>query len=70
VDSAGRRRGAAGAEATDGMFAYEVADAQGARVLLGDGSFGGPYERPQEDLDRVWEAAVSEARDALENGWR
>jgi creatinine amidohydrolase len=50
--------------------AYEVADAQGIRELLGDGSFGGPYERPQADLDRVWEAAVAEARERLENGWR
>jgi creatinine amidohydrolase len=50
--------------------AYEVADAQGVRELLGDGSFGGPYERPQADLDRVWQAAIAEARDRLENGWR
>jgi creatinine amidohydrolase len=50
--------------------AYEVADAQGVRELLGDGSFGGPYERPQKDLDRVWQTAVAEARDRLENGWR
>ncbi len=50
--------------------AYEVSDARGIRELLGDGSFGGPYERPQEDLDRVWEAAVAEARDRLEHGWR
>ena len=49
---------------------YEVADAQGVRELLGDGSFGGPYERSQEDLDRVWEAAVAEARELLETGWR
>jgi creatinine amidohydrolase len=50
--------------------AYEVSDARGIRELLGDGSFGGPYERPQEDLDRVWHAAVSEAREKLETGWR
>jgi creatinine amidohydrolase len=50
--------------------AYEVADARGIRELLGDGSFGGPYERPQEDLDRVWQAAVAEARERLEAGWR
>jgi creatinine amidohydrolase len=49
--------------------AYEVADAGGVRELLGDGSFGGPYERSQADLDRVWQAAVAEARDRLENGW-
>jgi creatinine amidohydrolase len=52
------------------MSAYEVADAQGARQLLGDGSFGGPYEQPQKDLDRVWSAAIAEARDALETAWR
>jgi creatinine amidohydrolase len=49
--------------------AYEVADARGVRELLGDGSFGGPYERPQEDLDRVWRTAVTEARERLEKGW-
>jgi creatinine amidohydrolase len=49
--------------------AYEVADAGGVRELLGDGSFGGPYERSQADLDRVWQAAVAEARERLENGW-
>jgi creatinine amidohydrolase len=49
--------------------AYEVSDARGIRELLGDGSFGGPYERPQEALDRVWQTAVAEARDRLENGW-
>jgi len=50
--------------------AYEVADARGIRELLVDGSFGGPYERPQEDLERVWQAAVAEARKRLETGWR
>jgi creatinine amidohydrolase len=50
--------------------AYEVSDARGVRELLGDGSFGGPYERPQGDLDRVWQTAVEEARDRLEKGWR
>jgi creatinine amidohydrolase len=49
---------------------YEVSDARRIRELLGDGSFGGPYERSQEDLDRVWQAAVAEAKERLENGWR
>jgi creatinine amidohydrolase len=49
--------------------AYEVSDARGIRELLGDGSFGGPYERPQEDLDRVWQTAVAEARERLDTGW-
>ncbi|HEV8602553.1 MAG TPA: creatininase family protein [Gaiellaceae bacterium] len=50
--------------------AYVVADPAGVRELLGDGSFGGEYERPQEDLDRVWQAAVRETRGLLESGWR
>jgi creatinine amidohydrolase len=39
------------------------------RALLGDGSFGGLYERPDEDLLRVWHAGVEEVRDLIENGW-
>jgi creatinine amidohydrolase len=49
--------------------AYQAVDVPGVRELIGDGSFGGPYERPQEDLDRVWQSAVVEARDQLESGW-
>lgn len=40
------------------------------RELLGDGSFGGLYERPDEDVLRVWRAGVEEVREALEHGWR
>jgi creatinine amidohydrolase len=52
-----------------GDDALQEADPRVFRELAGDGSFGGPYERPQEDLDRVWQSAVAEARDRLENGW-
>ena len=41
----------------------------GVRVLLGDGSFGGLYERADDDVLRVWRAGVEEVRDLLENGW-
>jgi creatinine amidohydrolase len=40
------------------------------RKLLGDGSIGGLYERPDEDVLRVWQAGVDEVRDLIENGWR
>jgi creatinine amidohydrolase len=49
--------------------ALQESDPRAFRELAGDGSFGGPYERPQEDLDRVWQSAVAEARDRLESGW-
>ena len=44
-------------------------DAAAVRELIGDGSFGGRYERPEADLERVWSAAVEETRALLEDGW-
>jgi creatinine amidohydrolase len=48
---------------------FREADPADVRGLLGDGSFGGLYERPDEDMLRVWQAGVEEVRDVLENGW-
>ena len=50
--------------------AYRVADPAGMRELIGDGSFGGPYQVADEDVLRVWEVGVAEVRELLENGWR
>jgi creatinine amidohydrolase len=36
------------------------------REALGDGSFGGPYQVPDEEVLRVWVAAVAELRRRLE----
>jgi creatinine amidohydrolase len=44
-------------------------DPRAVRELLGDGSLGGLYERPDEDVLRVWDAGVAEVRALLENGW-
>ena len=44
-------------------------DPNDARELLGDGSLGGLYERPDEDVLRVWAAGVEEVRALLENGF-
>jgi creatinine amidohydrolase len=49
------------------MRVLEPAD---VRELLGDGSLGGLYERPDEDVLRVWQAGVEEVRDVIEHGWR
>jgi creatinine amidohydrolase len=49
------------------MRALEPAE---VRELLGDGSFGGLYERPDEDVLHVWQAGVEEVRDVIEHGWR
>jgi len=44
-------------------------DPRAVRELLGDGSLGGLYERPDEDVLRVWQAGVEEVRDLLADGW-
>lgn len=44
-------------------------DPAAVRELLGDGSLGGLYERPDEDVLRVWQAGVEEVRDVIADGW-
>lgn len=39
------------------------------RELIGDGSFGGWYERPDEEMHAIWSVAVRETRARLESGW-
>lgn len=41
-----------------------------ARVLLGDGSFGGAYQRSDEDMAAIWAEAVAETRAMIEMDWR
>lgn len=50
--------------------AVELTDAlrsnpQGVRELLGDGSFGGDYRKPDEVMERIWAVAVAETRALL-----
>jgi creatinine amidohydrolase len=44
-------------------------DPREVRELLGDGSLGGAYERPEADVLRVWTAGVEEVRALLQDGW-
>jgi creatinine amidohydrolase len=37
---------------------------------MGDGPGGGPYQRADEDTERVWSAAVELLRRTLRAGWR
>ena len=45
-------------------------DPRTIREVLGDGSYGGAYSRPDEDMLRLWRAGVEEVRALLEHGWR
>lgn len=40
------------------------------RELVGDGNFGGAYERPEADVLRLWAIAVEETRALIEGPWR
>jgi len=44
-------------------------DAAAVRAYLGDGNFGGDYEKPDEQMMAVWRAGVEETREALEGPW-
>jgi creatinine amidohydrolase len=46
-----------------------VAGPEGVRRLLGDGNFGGLYERPDADMLAIWAVAVAETRALLEGPW-
>jgi creatinine amidohydrolase len=39
------------------------------RKYLGDGNYGGLYQRPDEDMLALWQAAVEETRALLASGW-
>ncbi|MET0747514.1 MAG: creatininase family protein [Rhizobium sp.] len=42
---------------------------EGVKALLGDGNFGGYYERPDTDMQAIWDVAVAETRALLEGDW-
>jgi creatinine amidohydrolase len=39
------------------------------RTYLGDGNFGGRYQRPDEDMLAIWQVAVEETRELLGGPW-
>ncbi len=42
---------------------------QELRAYLGDGNYGGRYERPDADMQAIWDEAVLETRALLDGGW-
>ena len=46
-----------------------AATAVEARKMLGDGSWGGLYQRNDEETDELWDVAVRETRDLIEFDW-
>jgi len=46
-----------------------VMSPEAVKAYLGDGNFGGYYERPDEEMQVIWDVAVEETRALLEGGW-
>jgi creatinine amidohydrolase len=59
----------AGKKATIEMARMRLMDAAGVRAYLGDGNFGGAYQKSDEEMMRVWRAGVEETREAIEGPW-
>lgn len=58
-----------GKKAMIDLARMRLLDAAGVRAYLGDGNFGGAYQKPDEDMMKVWRAGVEETREALEGPW-
>ena len=69
VDAPRRRRDARRSEADGRRSTRWATTPRDVRRALGDGTFGGSYERPDEEMLQLWEVAVAEVRDLLESGW-
>ena len=46
-----------------------VLDPVAFREAIGDGNYGGFYQRSDQEMMAIWEVAVAEAREAMEEGW-
>ncbi|MCL6262305.1 creatininase family protein [Craterilacuibacter sp. RT1T] len=49
---------------------YAVLNPALAREYIGDGNFGGAYQRPDEEVLKMWAIAVEETRAIIEGPWR
>ena len=59
----------AGEKAQVDMTLMKASAPEQVRAMLGDGSFGGLWQRPDEDMLAIWDTGVAETRAALEGPW-
>jgi creatinine amidohydrolase len=43
--------------------------AAGVKEMLGDGNFGGFYQRADDEMQAIWDVAIAETRALIEDGW-
>jgi creatinine amidohydrolase len=59
----------AGSKPSVDMALMKASPPARVREMLGDGSFGGEWQKPDADMQRLWDAGVAETRAALEGPW-
>jgi creatinine amidohydrolase len=47
----------------------DISNPNDARALLGDGNFGGAYQKPDDVMMEIWKVGVAETRAKLEGPW-
>ena len=48
---------------------YQRIDPGAKKALIGDGNFGGLYQRSDADMHAVWDIAVAETRAIIATDW-
>lgn len=51
------------------MDRFQPLDPKAKKAMLGDGNYGGLYQRPDEDMHAIWAVAVEETRAVMAEGW-
>ena len=48
---------------------YQRVDPAAKKALIGDGNFGGRYQRSDAEMQLVWDTAVAETRSIIDSNW-
>jgi creatinine amidohydrolase len=48
---------------------FQQLDPVAKKEFLGDGNFGGLYQRSDEDMDAIWQVAIAESRALIDGDW-
>ena len=51
------------------MDRFQPLDPKAKKALLGDGNYGGLYQRSDDDMLALWRIAVEETRSVISDGW-
>ena len=65
----GNIRGPDAAKPMTDLDRMRLQDPAGVRSMLGDGNFGGLYQRDDADMLAIWDVAVAETRALIEGPW-